>query len=628
MDFQVRETHEAAKNMKSLSSNYIVSMIDNIPVTKKDFNILFTKDWLNDELINYSGRLFTNSNSEVHVWSIFFISTLMTSDNSSMSNWVEKISYFKDGEIIKCRHFIFPVNFKNLHWFMIYANVSLETIYIIDSLNMISISERQLFSQAIYNWLGNYFSMDDWTVQHFAPCPVQKDSFNCGIHVLMNIYIIITYGHDKLTEYCYESSEVHAFRITLAHMILNYPKSISIFEPSTPSSLLRNLDKVKPTTPSSFLRNLDKDDTDDDDVINNGNNIMIKNFLQRGTTVDELELSSDDDENVQMQVIFELPSSITDTLFKEMSEAVEMVTSFCVTHNRGIVTRKEGNVTWIYCAFSSYLATKRSSSQRSRTKLHLETDNRPSKRKRLVAHTITCNCQWRYKIAERKNIFPIAYQIKPVNTSHNHPQLESRQSNVTFKKWIFSRDKVLQIIDQNILFGIQPNFCMSELLDAFHEDSTLKDVIQQLSLVDLRKFMANHAAKIRIGWSTLLVGHLQRLAEENKEFHYTIRPSDNQCNEFRAVLYYIEKQTKIGRGYFHKIHFDGTFNCTWSNLALLNVVVMDPNNHYFVCGSLLYHNNHKKEDDYMWMMEQIRKELFRFKCSNILTHSHLLISKY
>lgn len=234
---------------------------------------------------------------------------------------MEKISYLKDGEIIHCRHFIFPVNYNNVHWFMIYANVSLETIYIIDSLNMIGIEERQQFSQAIYKWLENYFSMDDWTVQHFAPCPVQRDGFNCGIHVLINMYIIIRYGHHKLTEYCYESSEVHAFRITIAHMIYNYrnnsindpeTKSISIFEPSTPSSLLRNLDKVKPTTPSSFLRNLDKDDTDDDDVINNatlllsedcGNNIKIKNFLQRGTTVDELSAEeSDDDENTNKNV--------------------------------------------------------------------------------------------------------------------------------------------------------------------------------------------------------------------------------------------------------------------------------------------------------------------------------------
>ena len=157
-----------------------------------------------------------------------------------------------------------------------------------------------------------------------------------------------------------------------------------------------------------------------------------------------------------------------------------------------------------------------------------------------------------------------------------------------------------------------------ELQELFHNNEELHFCKGQLTLVDVRKFMCNHKGKLRIAWSTLLLGHLDRLHEQDKSFKFVINinKTDKTSTDFKAVFYYHEKyQQTIAKGYNHKIHFDSTFNCTWENLSLLNVVVMDSNNHYFVVGSVLYHNNHKKESDFIWMMEAIRVNLFGYKKS-------------
>ena len=208
---------------------------------------------------------------------------------------------------------------------------------------------------------------------------------------------------------------------------------------------------------------------------------------------------------------------------------------------------------------------------------------------------------------------PVIYKIVPVHIYHNHPHVEHRLcNNLAWKKMLFDIPKIKSIIEQNIEFGILPNFCLQELNDYFLQCEELTYCIGNLKLEDLRHKMSNHKRNTSISWSVMLQGHLERLQTQNPGFKFVTRKCDDTCNEFRAVFYYHEHcQQSICKGYAKKIHLDSSFNCTWDKLLLLNVVVMDCNNHYFVVGSVLYHKNHKKASDFFWMMETIRTQLFK-----------------
>uniref|UniRef100_A0A8C5MCB0 Ubiquitin-like protease family profile domain-containing protein n=1 Tax=Leptobrachium leishanense TaxID=445787 RepID=A0A8C5MCB0_9ANUR len=95
---------------------------------------------------------------------------------------------------------LFPINSdltlygRGLHWFLAVAELKSKTVTIMDSLNneynkYCAVLQKMLY--VIHSLCSSVeFLETDWTWIVSADCPKQSNSYDCGVHVILNSYII------------------------------------------------------------------------------------------------------------------------------------------------------------------------------------------------------------------------------------------------------------------------------------------------------------------------------------------------------------------------------------------------------------------------------------------------------
>ena len=165
-----------------LHSTTILSRINNVQVTIADARHLDKNAWLNDELVNLTCEIFMDSMASMtsrrnfFLWSSYFVSRLIDNETDSykfefVEHWVERNNRLSEGKISAYREFIFPINYKNSHWLMLYANLDDKKICILDSLSdYVDMEHRQNYASGIFNWLTNYFKRDTLLAPRASTC--------------------------------------------------------------------------------------------------------------------------------------------------------------------------------------------------------------------------------------------------------------------------------------------------------------------------------------------------------------------------------------------------------------------------------------------------------------------------
>jgi len=100
---------------------------------------------------------------------------------------------------------LLPMAKYNQHWILIYIDCVAHTFWVFDPFTPDQPSEENLnIADLICGFLQNKFGLQQFNIQIPDFChilPVQKDGYNCGIFVLIYLYIIILKHHLSFHDY-------------------------------------------------------------------------------------------------------------------------------------------------------------------------------------------------------------------------------------------------------------------------------------------------------------------------------------------------------------------------------------------------------------------------------------------
>nr|CAG8435398.1 12547_t:CDS:2 [Entrophospora candida] len=196
-------TEDQEKLIQSYSDSNILydKVIEkfNMTVTYHDIKTLNPTVWVNDQVMNFYGKLIVDRNSKnKNLPSLFIHSTQFMTKYSScgykaVSKWTKKVDIFEKDLLF------IPVHSRNMHWSLCLVDFKASKIYYIDSLYLTSEKYKEDVRLVIndikeylkYEWAdkkhtSRKFDMFQSNLS-FMGIPQQKNSYDCGIFALLFI---------------------------------------------------------------------------------------------------------------------------------------------------------------------------------------------------------------------------------------------------------------------------------------------------------------------------------------------------------------------------------------------------------------------------------------------------------
>ena len=174
----------------------VAMKINEFDLTEEDLERLQPEGWLNDELINAFVSTLTPAKGTKHMLT-YFIPELQRDYNPVTKVWhPDKLrSYerrWKKLQEQSINRFLIPVNVKSNHWILMEVDLTTKQILFYDSIpNYMSLHELETLVETTIipflrlNKTYQTISIHDLQIIQ-APTPVQSNTYDCGIHVLLN----------------------------------------------------------------------------------------------------------------------------------------------------------------------------------------------------------------------------------------------------------------------------------------------------------------------------------------------------------------------------------------------------------------------------------------------------------
>ncbi|VVC42487.1 Ulp1 protease family, C-terminal catalytic domain [Cinara cedri] len=150
-----------------------------------DLNTVFSsKAWLNDEVINhYMSMIVERDPDSLHMFNTFFYFKLSDQGYKSVSRWSRR----KD--IFKCKKIFIPIHLGN-HWCLIYVDFAEKSIKYYDSLGGTNSKCLNIIfgylKEEYENKKNEKFNCSGWNLVNIGDCPIQKNSYDCGVFTCIN----------------------------------------------------------------------------------------------------------------------------------------------------------------------------------------------------------------------------------------------------------------------------------------------------------------------------------------------------------------------------------------------------------------------------------------------------------
>ena len=176
----------------------------------------------------FQQNLENQHHNKIIVYKTFFQQYLLSNQLQQARNMLYGNKYQENPQNFFHDHntLLFVMNLNNIHWNLLYLNISAKACYIIDSKNSIKseVAYRIISFLCTINIIDNhnidYLSINNWKTHNLSSpqFPEQNDTNNCGVFALMNIYQILKYGTIKEL---FSANDVKTFRDYIFDMILH-----------------------------------------------------------------------------------------------------------------------------------------------------------------------------------------------------------------------------------------------------------------------------------------------------------------------------------------------------------------------------------------------------------------------
>jgi hypothetical protein len=185
---------------------YVFEDQSSLKISDSDFRCLYTKQWINDTLIDFFLKYFTQemvrnntlSNDDFHVLTTFFFTKLVSTKDhyQNIQRWVSKL------DLLKKNFVILPIN-ESLHWYCaIIHNLSALlgeggdcTIYVFDSLAQTHNDILEPIRDFLIGYAKEKYDLDvdpERIKLRTSQVPRQPNFNDCGVHVIYNVYRFLT----------------------------------------------------------------------------------------------------------------------------------------------------------------------------------------------------------------------------------------------------------------------------------------------------------------------------------------------------------------------------------------------------------------------------------------------------
>jgi hypothetical protein len=185
---------------------YIFEDQSSFKISDSDFRCLYTKQWINDTLIDFFLKYFTQemvrnntlSNDDFHVLTTFFFTKLVSTKDhyQNIQRWVSKL------DLLRKNFVILPIN-ESLHWYCaIIHNLSALlgeggdcTIYVFDSLAQTHNDILEPIQDFLIGYAKEKYDLDvdpERIKLRTSQVPRQPNFNDCGVHVIYNVYRFLT----------------------------------------------------------------------------------------------------------------------------------------------------------------------------------------------------------------------------------------------------------------------------------------------------------------------------------------------------------------------------------------------------------------------------------------------------
>ena len=204
-------------------------------VRRSNFARLREGVWLDDEIINYvSKQIVEPVMDRGHVYSSFFFHRLLNEGNAAphynfadVRRWHLRV---EEG-LFNLRELLVPINKNNAHWLLLRVDLEKFEIRLWDSLGLDQTNQRYL--QNMLRYLCDVYQClhpdshhtreawhDQWTlIDDSSNCPLQENSYDCGIFTLVNMALIAQGVTIQRSTYSQRLLYIHRTRHQVANLI-------------------------------------------------------------------------------------------------------------------------------------------------------------------------------------------------------------------------------------------------------------------------------------------------------------------------------------------------------------------------------------------------------------------------
>ena len=171
--------------------------------------------WLNDEVVNFVGRILIaprrgRTGSQAHVYSSYFMSKLLNGGTQRRDYNFQEVRDFDnriEGGLAGLDELYIPINVNNVHWIFIQVDFKAKTIHLYDSLGKQQSNDHYLEETIRYIYDATYKdspqnkpTLDDWrqdwsTSDKSDRSPRQDNGYDCGMFMLISMGLLRN-GHN------------------------------------------------------------------------------------------------------------------------------------------------------------------------------------------------------------------------------------------------------------------------------------------------------------------------------------------------------------------------------------------------------------------------------------------------
>lgn len=153
-----------------------------VQITSRDLQTLSDRHWLNDNVIDFYLQLVkkfinTTTDSQIHVFSTFFYTTLREKGYAGVKKWAKRAKV----DVSKQDLIIIPINLNQTHWALSIIDNNSQKIQYFDSLAGDGTSILYDLQNYMISETGNSSRYEMYDIVGLSDCPNQQNGFDCGV---------------------------------------------------------------------------------------------------------------------------------------------------------------------------------------------------------------------------------------------------------------------------------------------------------------------------------------------------------------------------------------------------------------------------------------------------------------